>query len=435
MKKIILYIYFFCLCCYSLTAQELLTLEKAIAIALENNYAIKIAKNEAKIGELNNAIGNAGMLPNINAVFTKNNNILNTIQTQVGGTQRIMDGAKNMNMNYGVVLDWTLFDGMRMFARKERFENLEKQGEANLKRTIYTKVSDVYRVYYDIVQQQQQLQAIDTAISISKQRVTLLKNKFSIGKVSKLEVLNSEVDLQADESLKIQLQTTLKASKIKLNELLARDLKLDFMVNEVIKYDPSINYDELVSLAQKQNPELQAQILLKKLADINLKEIKGTRYPTIRVTSGYNFTRSEASLGFVTQSTGNGFVYGINASLPIFNGNSQNRNEKTAKLGIENAQFTLEQLKQTISSQLAITFENYQAQLKLVQLEEKNVALAKQNLDITLAKYKIGTLTPIELRTAQQNYIDVLVRFSNAQYLTKIAEINLKELAGVLNWQ
>lgn len=433
MKKINIYIYLICFCCFTSKAQEKLTLQEAITIALENNYAIKIAKNEAKVGEINNAIGNAGMLPNVSATFTKNNSILNTTQTQSGGTERTLDGAKNMNMNYGIGLDWTLFDGMRMFARKERFENLEKQGEANLKRTIYTKISDVYRLYYDILQQQQQLQAIDTAISISKQRVTLLKNKFSIGKVSKLEVLNSEVDLQADESLKIQLQTTLKSSKIKFNELLARDLKLDFIVNEVVKYDPSINYDELVSLAEKQNPELQTQIIAKKLADINLKEIKGTRYPTIRVTSGYNFTRSEASLGFVTQSTGKGFVYGINASLPLFNGNNQNRNEKTAKLGVENAQFTLEQLKQTISSQLAIAFENYQAQLKLVQLEEKNVALAKQNLEITLAKYKIGTLTPIELRTAQQNYIDVLVRFSNAQYLTKMAEINLKELAGTLN--
>lgn len=433
MKKIILY--FFCLCCYTITAQELLTLEQAVTIALENNYAIKIAKNEAIVGQLNNAIGNAGMLPNVSASFTKNNSLLNTTQTQSGGTERTLDGAKNMNMTYGVGLDWTLFDGMRMFARKERFENLEKQGEANLKRIIFTKISTIYQLYYDLVQQQNQLKAVDTAIVISKERVTLLKNKFSIGKVSKLEVLNSEVDLQADESLKIQLQNNYQATKIKLNELLARDLKLDFYVANEFTYDKSLNYEELVAQAEKQNPELQAQIIAKKLADINLKEIKGTRYPTIRVTSGYNFTRSEASLGFVTQSTGNGFVYGINASLPLFNGNNQNRNEKTAKLSVENAQFALEQLKQTIKMQLTIAFENYQAQLKLVNLEEKNVTLAKQNLDITLAKYKIGTLTPIELRTAQQNYVDVLVRFSNAQHLTKIAEINLKELAGILNWQ
>jgi len=432
MKKNILY--FFCLCCYTITAQELLTLEQAVTIALENNYAIKIAKNEAKVGQLNNAIGNAGMLPNVSATFTKNNSLLNTTQTQSGGTERTLDGAKNMNMTYGVGLDWTLFDGMRMFARKERFENLEKQGEANLKRIIFTKISTIYQLYYDLVQQQNQLKAVDTAIVISKERVTLLKNKFSIGKVSKLEVLNSEVDLQADESLKIQLQNNYQATKIKLNELLARDLKLDFYVANEFTYDKSLNYEELQAQAEKQNPELQAQIIAKKLADINLKEIKGTRYPTIRVTSGYNFTRSEASLGFVTQSTGNGFVYGINASLPLFNGNNQNRNEKTAKLSVENAQFALEQLKQTIKMQLTIAFENYQAQLKLVNLEEKNVTLAKQNLDITLAKYKIGTLTPIELRTAQQNYVDVLVRFSNAQYLTKIAEINLKELSGTLNW-
>lgn len=116
MKKIILY--FFCLCCYTITAQELLTLEQAVTIALENNYAIKIAKNEAKVGQLNNAIGNAGMLPNVSATFTKNNSLLNTTQTQSGGTERTLDGAKNMNMTYGVGLDWTLFDGMRMFARK-----------------------------------------------------------------------------------------------------------------------------------------------------------------------------------------------------------------------------------------------------------------------------------------------------------------------------
>lgn len=432
MKKATVYIYFFCLCCYGLQAQKTLTLEEAITTALANNYDIMIAENDVKVTELNNAIGNAGILPNISATFSKNNSILNTTQTQSGGTERTLDGAKNMNMSYGIGLDWTLFDGMRMFVRKERFENLEQQGKANLQRTIFTKISDVYKLYYAIEQQQQQLNAIDTAITISNQRVTLLKNKFKIGKVSKLEVLNSEVDLQADESLKIQLQTILKASKLKLNELLVRDLQQDFIVSDAIVYDELITYDEILKLAEKQNPELQAQIIAKKIADLNLKEIKGARYPSIRVTSGYNFTRSEASLGFVTQSTGNGFVYGINASIPLFNGNNQNRNEKTAKINVENAKLTLEQLKQNITTQLAIAYENFQAQLKLVKLEEKNVNIAKQNLDITLAKYKIGTLTPIELRTAQQNYIDVLVRYSNAQYLTKIAEINLKELAGNL---
>jgi outer membrane protein TolC len=65
-------------------------------------------------------------------------------------------------------------------------------------------------------------------------------------------------------------------------------------------------------------------------------------------------------------------------------------------------------------------------------VEAKNLEIAKQNLDITVAKFKIGTITTIEFRTAQQNYVEAAVRYSNAQYLTKLSEINLNELAGTL---
>ena len=109
-------------------AQELLPLEDAVKIALENNYDIKLAKNELKIDELNNSIGNAGMLPTINALVTDNNSITNTKQTQADGSERTLDGARNMNLTYGVSLDWTVFDGLRMFARKEQLNVLEQQG-------------------------------------------------------------------------------------------------------------------------------------------------------------------------------------------------------------------------------------------------------------------------------------------------------------------
>lgn len=414
-------------------SQELLTLENAVKIALENNYEITIAKNEVKIADYNNSIGNAGMLPNVSANVVNNNSILDTKQTQGDGTVRQLKGAKNMNLTYGVGLDWTVFDGLKMFTRKERFETLKQQGEANLKRTISTKISDVYATYFDLVQQQQQLQAIDTALLISNQRLTTAKNRYSIGKAAKLEVLNAEVDLNADISNRLKALEMYQMSKIKLNEILAHDIMTDFTVEKEINIDPTLTLQPLKEAAEQQNPELQAQILNKKIAELQLKETKGNRYPTVRINSGYNFTRSEASLGFVTQSNGNGFVYGISASMPIFNGMSQNRNEKIAKIGIENASTQVSLFKQNLHAQLASTYASYQSNLNLIQVEDKNVAIAKQNLDITLAKFKIGTITTIEFRTAQENYVTALVRLSNAKYLTKLAEISLKELAGTLN--
>lgn len=71
--------------------------------------------------------------------------------------------------------------------------------------------------------------------------------------------------------------------------------------------------------------------------------------------------------------------------------------------------------------------------LELITLEAKNETIAKENLDITLEKFRIGTITTIEFRAAQLNYVNAKVRYSNAQYLAKLSEIALKELAGSLS--
>lgn len=419
---------------FQLQAQDVLKLEDAVKIALENNFDIKLAANDLKIAEANSSAGNAGMLPNISATITNSNSIQNITQTQADGSQKSLNGAKNLSLNYGVGLDWTVFDGMKMFAKREQLKVLQKQGEATLKMMIFSKISDVYTTYYDLVQQQQQLAALDTAIVISRQRLTTAQNRYTIGKASKLEVLNAQVDLNTDTSSQLKQLETYQNTKIKLNEILARDIETKFKVSNDISVDKLLSFNELKELSEKQNPQLQAQILAKNSAELQLKQVKAGRYPTVKINSGYNFSHTEASLGFVTQSQGRGLVYGFSAAVPIFNGFYQSRNEKIAKIQVNTADIELQQQKTALASQLGSAFQSYQTNLQLVTVEEKNVAIAKENLDITLAKFKIGTITPIEYRTAQLNYVNAVVRYSNAQFQTKLNEISLKSLAGSLSF-
>jgi len=421
----------------SMQSQEMLTVEDAVKIALENNYEIKIASNDLKIDQQNVSLANAGLLPNLSANIVNNNSILDTKQTQLDGTERELDNAKNLSLTYGVALNWTVFDGMRMFARHNQLKELEKLGDAELKLTILTKISDVITTYYDIVQQQQQLAALDTTIIISNVRVTTATNRYTIGKASKLEVLNAQVDLNTDTTDFLRQKELYANTKILLNQILARDPNIDFKVKEEVQIDDNLLLPDLMLLAEKQNPQLQAQIINKRVAELELKQIKGNRYPTVNISSGYNFTRSEASLGFITQSSGQGLVYGINATMNIFNGGLQNRNERIAKLQVENSQILIDQQKLALNTQLSTAYQTYMTNLQLSKLEAKNEEIAKQNMDITFEKFRIGTITTttLEFRTAQLNYINAKVRNSNAQFQAKISEIALKELAGNLNFE
>lgn len=424
----------FFLCVLHTNAQEVLTIEEAIKIALENNYEIKIVRNDLKIDETNVAIGNAGMLPKVTATVVDNNSIQNSTQTRQDGNVTALDNAKNNSLNYGVGLDWTIFDGMRMFAKLDQLKELQKLGEAQLKLTIITKISEVHAAYYDLVQQQQQLAALDSTIVISKQRLALAQNRFTIGKASKLEVLNAQVDLNTDQVAQLRQKELYANSKTLLNQILARDLQSDFRVIDSLTVDQQLLLPELTTLAEKQNPELETQIINKRVAELQLKQVKAARYPTIKVNTAYNFSESQSSLGFVAQSSSRGLNYGFSASLNVFDGLAQNRNEKIAKIQIENSQIQMEQQSIALKSQLATSYQTYLTNLELIALEEKNEAIAKQNLQITLDKFRIGTITTLEFRTAQLNYVNAKVRYSNAQFQAKLSEIALKELAGNLSY-
>ncbi|MEN9928923.1 MAG: hypothetical protein RLZZ231_844, partial [Bacteroidota bacterium] len=334
-------------------AQEIITLETAVKIALDNNFEIKIASNNSLINKANVAIGNAGMLPTLAASVTANNRVQNSSQTLQSGVVNSLDNAKNNSLNYGVNLDWTVFDGFRMFARYDQLKELQKLGEAQLKQTILSKINAVTSTYFDLVQQQQQLKALDSTIVISNQRLALAQSRFGIGKASKLEVLNAQVDMNTDKVSLLKQKELYANTKILFNQILARDTKTDFQVTDGIKVDSGLLLPELTALAEKQNPQLEAQIIGLKIAELQLKQVKANRYPTIRLNTGYNLSETQASLGFATATSAKGFNYGFSAAVNVFDGFSQQRNEKIAQLQIANSNLSIQEQNLALQSQLA----------------------------------------------------------------------------------
>ncbi len=430
----LLYLFIFLVALVNKTyAQELLTVEEAVSIALENNYQIRLAKNELRIDQTEVSWGYAGIIPSVQGTITDNNSIQDISQVRSDGTQLELNNGKNNNLNYGVNLDWTIFDGFGMFARYDQLKELENLGEAQLKQAILDRVGNVMNIYFELIQQKQELSALDSTLVISKQRVDLAQNRFTIGKSSKLEVLNAQVDLNTDQTLFLRQMELYSNTKIILNQVLARDTQTEFEVEDAMLVDKSLMLPELEALAKEQNPELLAQIINKRIAELELKRVRAQRYPIVVGTTGYNFSDSESSLGFTSSASTQGFNYGFTASVNIFNGFTQNRNEKIAKVQIESSNLIIEQQLEALQSQLATAYQTYLTNVRLIDLEQRNEAIAKENLDITLEKFRIGTISTIEFRTAQLNHINAKVRYSEAIYQAKLSEITLKQLAGNLS--
>jgi outer membrane protein len=412
-----------------------LSLKDAVEIALKNNYHILLSKNNATVAQNNVTLGNAGFLPQVSGDFTTTRSIQNTKQTRSGGVVNNINGAHNASTSYGPALTWTIFNGFGMFANYDELKQLNQLGELQTRDTIQNTLASVIETYYNLINLNEGLKALRGAIAISKTQLRYANDKFQVGRVSKLDVLNAQVNLNTDTANYLNQVQQFKSAKIQMNQLLVRNLQTDFAVGDTIIVDDKLVLGDILSKAENQNPAILSAQINKRISEINLKLVKAGRYPQVALNSGYTISNSQTPAGFTLSQNTRGFNYGLTASINIFNGFNQNRLERNAKIGIDNANINYKQRVLDVQAQISNLYVSYLSGLDLMRLGQSNVEVAKRNLDISLEKYKLGNITPLEIREAQRNYLDAQSKFFTAQYQSKSAEIMLKEITGSISIQ
>ena len=393
-------------------AQEKLSLQQAIEIGLKNNYSIIISKNDLEISKNNFSMGNAGVLPRLDLGLSQNNSVNDTKQKYSSGSEINRTGATSSSLNASAALGWTVFDGFRMFAAYNRLKALEEMGELNVRLTIENTVSEIIAGYFDVIRQKALLVVIDSSMNISNVKLNIAKTKFEIGSSSKVEYLQAQVDKNADLSSYKKQQIAIENAKVNLNRLLARDVSLDFDVSDSIEINYNAAYDYIKSKITSENTSILLAERNTNIYNYYIKEWRSQRFPKLDLNAGYN--------------------YGFTVTYNLFNGFNLNRNIRNAKLDYENSKINFESVKTEINAQLLVAFRNFQNNLELLKLEEENSLLAKENVDLSLARYRSGIINELLLKEAQQSFNEAQNRLVIARYDTKIAETNLKKLTGEL---
>jgi len=432
MKRILILSIFYAFVCPNTYGQDTLELSTAIQIGLELNFDIIISKGQREIAQNNNTVGNAGFLPVVDVAANQRYTVENTSNTFLDGREQTRDGAKSNNFSTSAGLNWIFFDGTTMFHTKNRLEELEKQGIALTESMIQNVVAQIATEFYTVALEQIRLQLLAENIGLSEDRMDIAKNKYEFGKAAKMEYLQAQVDLNNDKSNYMIQQERLASSKTLLNELLGRDVTLDYYVDFDPELNTSLQYEELVAALEKNNPELMAAEYNVNASRLVQKELFGERIPSIGVNAAYTYAQSEAQAGFLLNRQSSGLTYGLTASWNIFDGLNLNRRIQNAKITAENANFSYEALKLSLERELYSIYISYQNNIQLREMEQANREVAMENNEIAIERYQVGNSSPLELREAQINLLEANLRLLNAAYSIKTGEIDLLLLAGLL---
>ena len=417
-----------------LAAQNPLTLEEAISIGLQNNYSIQIARNSAQVSQNNQGLGLSGFLPTLNA----NGNYQMQNSREKSNSQQSYGDSETEIRSAELALQWTLFDGFRMFANRKLYSESARLGHYQARQSIENTVVAICRAYFNLVLQEKLLQIAEESKQISEERFNQEKVRHEIGGASSTDLLNAQVAYNTDRSKLLSQELEVEIARENLNLLLGREPseKLN-VVDDIVIPELKSSEAEIKSSANQNNSGINIARKNKQVASQQVSLARSAFFPRLNLSAGYGYndrTIRPDQATFANEINTESYTgsIGLNLSFNLFNGRRDKISYQNARLQKTNSSFALAEAENQLSGKISQTYETYQRRVQIVTLEEQNVTAARQNLELIQDRYQLGASTSLEFRDAQVNLFNAQVSLISAKYQARISRIEIDQLTGML---
>ncbi|MGN6618417.1 MAG: TolC family protein [Ilyomonas sp.] len=431
MKRFILIVIL--IICYKVQAQELLSAHDAVNIALKNSLDIQLAKNDLEVNRVLNNYGVAGGLPSITGSASDNESLTSVNQKLNTGTVIQRSGTFSNNLNGNITAGILLFNGYRVVATKKRLEELQKQSEYAVNAQIQNVIASVLTGYYDIVRQQDYLKTINISIDVAQKKLAIVQTQQSVGMANNADLFQAQLDLNTLQQTKQSQLLVIDQAKTELLRLMT--LKPDSLISikDTILVDRNLKLDEVLSNLSA-NPDVLFAGEQIKINEQIVRETAAQRYPSVRATTGYNYTRNQTAAGNVLFNQNYGPTIGLSLSVPIYNGSAYKRQQRAAEINVNSAEIERQTLLRDYSAGAVKNYHAFINNLNQLETEQKNFLLAQQLLDLVYERFKARVATIVDFTLAQQTFQESAYRLVNLNFAAKAAEIELKRLANALEF-
>ncbi len=393
----------------------MLSPDQAVAIALENNFSLSLARDQSAAAALNRKTGIGPFLPSASASATHSGSLENPHhpQTTVGASVNLM-----------------IFDGFQSYHAYRRLKSQEKAAALQERIAVENVLESTLSSYYEIARQKRRLEALGDLLAVSEERAKLAQAKMELGAGSKLEQLQSLADLNADSSAFLSQEITLQEAKTRLNQILARDPGMSFDVADSIPLEKSLPVEDWRKGLSENNASILQTNAEQEAAVSGLKEARGGWWPDLN--AGLAYSVAPGTLNSGSAPSRDDATYSVNLSVPIFDRLQTRRSVGNARLNLRQGETRVKQREEDVRTEFEQAGQRHATGLRQVALEDRNLEVARLQAEAARERYRVGSSSPLEFRDAQGKFLDAQSRLISARQDTKTAELALKRLAGTL---
>jgi len=410
---------------FSIQAQQPLTLNDAIAKALENNYGIIIMKENQRIAEIRNNWGTAGRYPYINLTAGDDNsyNINNS------------ENYANNRISAGASLNWTIFDGFIVKINKQRFEELEQLSKQNTAVMVEGTIQAIILAYYDVLLQKEKLKNWDEVMKLSEDRYNQAEQRKAFGTYVTYDVLQAKNAYLTDRSGYLLQQVNYKNSLRDLNYLMAEKSEITYSLTDSFKAVP-VDYalaDLKVQMVEN-NKSLQNQYVNQHLLENAVAAAKSNFYPTFDFRGGVTGSANRNNFADRGESWGNSanFYGNFTLSYNLYSGGNRKRAVEIAQIEETIGTVEIDQVELELNNSLSNLYEFYLVRKELLDLAYENLEAARLNMQLSKERFESGAINSFNYRDIQISYITIAQRQLEAIYNLIDSQTALLRMTGTI---
>ncbi|HLU70510.1 MAG TPA: TolC family protein [Fibrobacteria bacterium] len=394
----------------------LLTAAEAVRLGLENNFALALVRDQTDLATLNRQTGAGAFLPTASASASHGGEL---------GT----DAPSRTTVGVGANLQ--IFNGFQTTFAYRRLKTQETAAVLREQAAVESTVESILAAYYEVARQKLGLSALREALAVSRERAELARSRQEVGAGSRLEFLQAQADLNADSSALMSQENALREARFRLNGLLGRAPAIPFDVPDTIPVEHALAVDAWRAALAERNPTLREARAQVRASELSVREARGAYLPTLSGGLSYS-TAPEALNPTPSVTTSDAINYSLNLSLPLFTGLRTRQSVGTSRINLRRQETTLKQVEQEILTEYAQAEARYASGLRQIELEERNIEVARLQAEAARERYRVGASSALEFRDAQQRLLTARVRLATVRQTAKQSELSLKRLAGVL---